>query len=596
MSHLHSSTVVWQTIIVAIILVSNSVIALSFNNDGTNDNNESQQKVRNEVVFAEHGAVATDDRRCSRIGKDVLRDGGHAVDAAVAVALCLGVVSPASSGLGGGAFMVVRLGDGVSKTFDMRETAPLHSSQDMYGGNTTLKEKGGLSVAVPGELAGLHEAWKQHGRLSWKRLVRPAEILARGGFKISPYLRMQMEQTESSILQDKGLQGIFAPNGELLKVGEMCYNQKLADTLRAIAMFGPQAFYGGLVGQNLVKDVQSVGGILTMEDLKGYEVKERKPITNDFLGLEILGMPPPSGGPPMMLLLNILAQYELPSGLSGSLGYHREIEALKHVFSVRMNLGDPDFVNITAVLSDMLSPKFAKLLKNDINDNRTFGPDHYGGRWNQIQDHGTSHVSIIDGDRNAVSMTTTVNAYFGSKIVSPSTGIVLNNEMDDFSMPMKNVSNNVPPPAPANFIAPGKRPLSSMSPTIVLKDGKLKAVVGASGGAMIIAGASEVLLNHFVKGMDPLSSVMAPRVYHQLIPNVVSYENWTTVTGDHFELASDIRAALISKGHVLKGLTGGGAICQLVVQDIDPSMGNNKDSGKLVAVSDPRKGGLPSGF
>ncbi|XP_057741062.1 glutathione hydrolase 1-like isoform X2 [Arachis stenosperma] len=465
----------------------------------------------------------------------------------------------------------------------------------MYGGNATLKAKGGLSVAVPGELSGLHEAWKQHGRLPWKRLVRPAEILARRGFKISPYLRMQMEQTESGILQDKGLHSIFAPNGELLNIGEVCYNKKLADTLGAIAMFGPQAFYGGLVGHNLVKDVQSVGGILTMEDLKGYQVKQTKPITNDVLGLEILAMPPPSGGPPMMLLLNILAQYELPSGLSGSLGYHREIEALKHVFAVRMNLGDPDFVNITAVLSDMLSPEFAKVLKNDIIDNRTFGPDHYGGRWNQIHDHGTSHLSVIDLDRNAVSMTTTVNAYFGSKILSPSTGIVLNNEMDDFSMPMKNVSNDVPPPAPPNFVAPGKRPLSSMSPTIVLKDGKLQAAVGASGGAMIIAGTSEVILNHFVKGMDPFSSVMSPRVYHQLIPNVVNYENWTTVSGDHFELPSDIRAALISKGHVLKGLAGG-TICQLVVQDIDPSMGNNKESGKLVAVSDPRKGGLPSGF
>ncbi|XP_057741061.1 glutathione hydrolase 1-like isoform X1 [Arachis stenosperma] len=582
MSRFHSSTVtmiLWQ--VIAIILALNSV--------------SGNQKLRNEVVFAEHGAVATDDRRCSRIGKDVLREGGHAVDAAVAAALCLGVVSPASSGLGGGAFMLLRLADGVAKAFDMRETAPLHASQDMYGGNATLKAKGGLSVAVPGELSGLHEAWKQHGRLPWKRLVRPAEILARRGFKISPYLRMQMEQTESGILQDKGLHSIFAPNGELLNIGEVCYNKKLADTLGAIAMFGPQAFYGGLVGHNLVKDVQSVGGILTMEDLKGYQVKQTKPITNDVLGLEILAMPPPSGGPPMMLLLNILAQYELPSGLSGSLGYHREIEALKHVFAVRMNLGDPDFVNITAVLSDMLSPEFAKVLKNDIIDNRTFGPDHYGGRWNQIHDHGTSHLSVIDLDRNAVSMTTTVNAYFGSKILSPSTGIVLNNEMDDFSMPMKNVSNDVPPPAPPNFVAPGKRPLSSMSPTIVLKDGKLQAAVGASGGAMIIAGTSEVILNHFVKGMDPFSSVMSPRVYHQLIPNVVNYENWTTVSGDHFELPSDIRAALISKGHVLKGLAGG-TICQLVVQDIDPSMGNNKESGKLVAVSDPRKGGLPSGF
>ncbi|RDY07016.1 Glutathione hydrolase 1, partial [Mucuna pruriens] len=549
---------------------------------------------RGEVIFAHNGAVATDDRRCSRIGMDVLREGGSAVDAAVAAAFCLGVVSPASSGLGGGAFMLLRFSSGVAKAFDMRETAPSLASKNMYGGNTTLKAKGGLSVAVPGELAGLHEVWTQHGKLPWKRLVKPAEILARRGFKISPYLHMQMEQTESDILEDKGLHSIFAPNGKILKIGDICYNKKLAETLRTISEFGPQPFYGGLIGRNLVKDVQNAGGILTMKDLKSYSVKQKEPLSIDVLGLKILGMPPPSGGPPMMLLLNILAQYDLPSGLSGALGVHREIEALKHVFAVRMNLGDPDFVNITEVLSDMLSRRFAKVLKNDINDNKTFGPSHYGDKWGQIYDHGTSHISIIDPERNAISMTTTVNAYFGSKILSPSTGIVLNNEMDDFSMP-RNVSKDVPPPAPANFIMPGKRPLSSMSPTIALKDGKLKAVVGASGGAMIIAGTSEVLLNHFVKGMDPFSSVTAPRVYHQLIPNVVNYENWTTVNGDHFEVPANIREALKRKGHVLQGLAGG-TICQFIVLDILESSTKNKGIGKLVAVSDPRKGGFPAGF
>ncbi|XP_058755084.1 putative inactive glutathione hydrolase 4 isoform X2 [Vicia villosa] len=312
-------------------------------------------------------------------------------------------------------------------------------------------------------------------------------------------------------------------------------------------------------------------------------------------------MPPPSGGPPLMLvslfvmffvvmkkgfantiflllqLLNILAQYEFPSGLSGALGIHREIEALKHVFVVRMNLGDPDFVNITKVLSDMLSTKFARVLRIDINDNRTYSSSHYGGKWNQIKDHGTSHLSIINSERNAVSMSATVNEYFGAKILSPSTGIVLNNEMNDFFMPV-NASKDVPAPAPANFIAPGKRPLSSMTPIIALKDGKVKAVVGASGGIRIIAATSEVLLNHFVKGMDPFSSVTAPRVYYQLIPNVVDYENWTTVNGDHFKLSDNIRASLRRKGHVLQGLVGG-TICQLIVSDISEHPGRNKERG-----------------
>ncbi|CAI0554606.1 unnamed protein product [Linum tenue] len=228
-------------------------------------------------------------------------------------------------------------------------------------------------------------------------------------------------------------------------------------------------------------------------------------------------------------------------------------------------------------------------------------------KWNQIDDHGTSHVSIIDGERNAVAMTSTVNYYFGARILSPSTGIVLNNEMDDFSMPSNNGTGggnaDVPPPAPTNFVRPGKRPLSSMAPTIVLEDGKLRAVMGASGGAMIIAATTEVFLNYFGKGMDPLSSVLAPRLYHQLIPNKVSYENWTTVYRDHFEVPAETRAFLERRGHVLQGLAGG-TISQLVVQEFQgdhrSSLKNNNGTtaafGRLVGVSDPRKGGFPAGF
>ncbi|XP_038688492.1 glutathione hydrolase 1-like [Tripterygium wilfordii] len=411
--------------------------------------------------------------------------------------------------------MLIRLATGEAQAFDMRESAPMRASKNMYAGNATIKASGPLSVAVPGELAGLREAWKQHGRLPWERLVRPAMHLAHKGFKISPYLHMQMVQTEAGILANNGLREIFASHGTLLKAGDICYNKKLARTLQQIAKHGLDPFYNGSIGLNLVRDIKKAGGILTMEDLQNYQLKIRKAIVANVLGVKIIGMPPPSSGAATMLLvLNILAQYGVPSGVSGSLGYHREIEALKHAFAVRMNLGDPDFVNITEVLSDMISPKFAEKLKATIDDNRTFNVSHYGGRWNQINDHGTSHVSIVDKGRNAVSMTCTVNSYFGAKMMSPGTGIVLNNEMDDFSIP-KSGSANLPPPAPANFIHPKKRPLSSMTPTIVLKDEQLKAVVGASGGAMIIAGTLEVFLNYFARGMDPLSSVMAPRVYHQ---------------------------------------------------------------------------------
>ncbi|KAJ0975170.1 hypothetical protein J5N97_017135 [Dioscorea zingiberensis] len=526
---------------------------------------------RPEEITAAHGVVATDVGTCSRIGRDVLREGGHAVDAVVAAALCLGVVSLASSGIGGGAFMLLRLANGDAQAFDMRETAPFSSSMNMYAGNATLKTSGALSIAVPGEVAGLHEAWKQHGKLPWKRLVMPATRLARRGFRISPYLFMQMNKNMAGILADEGLSNMLTSKGKLLQPGDTCYNKRLARTLRAISKHGPQILYDGSVGKDLVRDIQKFGGILTIKDLQKYKVRVTEPISAEIMGLKILGMPPPSaGGAGIILMLNILARYGIPSGVSGSLGIHRFIESLKNVFAVRMNLGDPEFVNVSEVLSDMLSPKFAEALR----------------------------------ERNAVSMTTSVNSYFGALYQSPSTGILLNNEMDDFSIP-ENVSSNAPPPAPANFISPSKRPLSTMAPTIVLKDvtslvdlqdGQLRALVGASGGAMIIAAITEVLMNHFGKGMDPLSSILAPRSYHQLIPNVLQYENWTTVTGDHFEVPAETRIALKKKGHVLLGLAGG-TITQFVVHKLEDSQAvEGVVYGKLIAISDPRKGGLPAGY
>ncbi|GFP89677.1 gamma-glutamyltranspeptidase 1 [Phtheirospermum japonicum] len=544
-------------------------------------------------ITAEHGVVATDHGQCSKIGSNVLRKGGNAVDAAVAAALCLGVISSASSGLGGGAFMLVRLANGTSIAYDMRETAPAAASQDMYAGNVTLKASGPLSIAVPGELAGLELAWKNHGKIQWKELVEPAARLAYNGFNISQYLHMEMTKTEPGIMADEGLRNMFTSNGSLLRSGDVCYNKQLARTLRKISRCGAEAFYNGPIGQRLVRDVRKAGGILTVKDLNDYKVKVREPVRFHVMGVEISSMPPPSsGGVSLALILNILAQYKHLDHVPDSLLSHREIEALKHAFAVRMNLADPDqeFSNITNVVNDMLSTDFAKKLKRTILDNTTFDPSHYGGKWNQIHDHGTSHISVVDEQRNAVSMTTSVNSYFGSTFLSRGTGIVLNNEMDDFSIPLVNSSGkDVPPPAPANFIVPGKRPLSSMTPTIVVKDRQLKAVVGASGGSFIFAAIAEVLMNFLVKGKDPLSCILVPRYYHQLIPNVVKYENWTVPTGEHFEVPAEIRNALKKKGHTLESVAGG-TICQFIVQESK----NNRE--KLIGVSDPRKGGYPVGF
>ncbi|KAL6010173.1 hypothetical protein ACLOJK_000604 [Asimina triloba] len=646
-----------------------------------------------DVVQSENSVVAADDGRCSEAGISILRQGGHAVDAGVATALCLGVVHPMSSGIGGGGFMIVRTSaDSRAEAFDSRETAPLAASQalgeavdyarvfrqdrqrdnnadtktfpkegearanrclrngvsprapssipaasadpascltggadyvrkvaqarkprflacqsgckdNMYEKNPAAKFNGALSMGVPGEVAGLHAAWLKYGRLPWKTLFQPAIRLARDGFVVTPYLRHGIKNSEQTIMADPGLRRIFAPNGKLLEAGDTCYNIELSQTLEAISEQGPRAFYNGSIGENFVKDVQNAGGILTMEDLRRYQVEVQDAMSVNVMGYTVHGMPPPSSGTVgLALVLNILDSFKSSDAAKGPLGLHRLIEAFKHMFAIRMNLGDPDFVNITEYVSDMLSLSYAKELQQKILDNTTFPPSYYLNRWSQLRDHGTSHFCIVDADRNAVSMTTTVNYYFGAGVLSPSTGIVLNNEMDDFSTPTEKAPDRLPP-APSNFIEPYKRPLSSMTPIIIVKDNQLAGVAGASGGIYIIPAVTQVFLNHFILGMDPLASVQHPRIYHKLIPNVVLYENWTVTDGEHIELSQDDKRFLAQRGHVLMAKAGG-SVCQLVVHNLqnpvlnterkDVGLNSGVFHGMLTAVSDPRKAGEPA--
>ncbi|KAL1318776.1 hypothetical protein HN51_071074 [Arachis hypogaea] len=558
--------------------------------------NEGALRNQADIVESEHGVVAADDARCSEIGASMLRQGGHAVDAAVATALCLGVVFTASSGIGGGAFMVVRSSStSQAQAFDMRETAPSHASKNMYQNNPKAKSSGALAMGVPGEIAGLHAAWLKYGRLPWKTLFEPAIKLSKDGFLVSPTLEDYLADDSDKIFNDPGLKSIYAPNGVLLKEGELCFNVELGRTLEAVAEQGPQAFYNGTIGKKLVKDVREAGGILTMEDLRNYKVKITDAATLNMMGYTIYGMPPPSSGTlGLALVLNIFNSYRDPEAAKGDLGLHRLIEALKHMYAVRMNLGDPDFVDISSIESDMLSPSFAQKIQRRIFDNTTFPPEYYLNRWSPLRDHGTSHFCIVDSDRNAVSMTTTVNSHFGAGVLSTSTGIVLNNEMDDFSIPT-DISPDKLPPAPTNFIEPKKRPLSSMTPIIITKDDHLIGVIGASGGMNIIPAVIQVFMNHFILGMEPLDAVQSPRIYHKLIPNVVRYENLTANDGDHIELLKSSRIFLQERGHQLSE-SGALAITQLIIQTTKSEDIKNvhKKNGILTGVSDPRKGGRPA--
>ncbi|KAM7257039.1 hypothetical protein ACFE04_012780 [Oxalis oulophora] len=578
------------------------------NNNSNNNNNGKKIKVNHEysdIVESDKGVVAADDGRCSEVGASTLRADGHAVDAAVATALCLGVVNPMASGIGGGAFMVVKnSANSKAQAFDSRESAPSAASQDMYKDNINAKYRGALSMGVPGEISGLHAAWLQHGRLPWMTLFLPAIKLAKDGFIIAPFLGSYLIKYADLIFNDPGLKQVFAPGGKMLKTGDTCYNPKLAESLEAVAEQGPKAFYDGIVGEKLVEDVKRAGGILTMEDLRNYKVDLMDAIAANVMGHTVYGMPPPSSGTlGLSMILNIFDSYDSLNSANGNLGLHRLIEALKHMFAVRMNLGDPNFMNVTVFASEMLSPSYAKLIQQKILDNTTFPPEYYRYRWGQLKDHGTSHFCIVDNDRNAVSMTSTVNYPFGAGILSPSTGIILNDEMGDFSIPTE-ISPDLLPPSPANFIEPNKRPLSSMTPIIITKDGHFVGAIGGSGGMNIIPAVTQVFINRFVLGMEPLAAVQHPRIYHRLIPNVVTYENWTVIDGDHIELSEESKIFLKARGHELQALAGG-AITQLVVQSLE----NNSNSGwkmrkgldnvqefhgTLTAVSDPRKNGRPA--
>lgn len=597
-----SSSRPWTALAIAaaLLALAGVVFLLSSSSYGGRPGPGASRRSPQEVESAV-GAAAADDARCSEVAAAALRAGGHAVDAAVAAALCLGVVHPMSSGMGGGAFVVVRdaAASGQAVAFDAREAAPAAATPDMYAADPAAKYRGALAAGVPGELAGLHAAWSRYGRLPWRDLVAPAIRLARDGYEVVPYLARALQECEGDVLADPGLRAVFAPGGRrVLAAGETCRNPALAAALERVAEEGAAALYGGAVGEALVRDVRAAGGVMTMDDLRGYRVEVGAALRADAMGFTFLGMPPPSSGTlGMALILNILQGYSSLEFLKELLGIHRVIESIKHMLAIRMDLGDPDFVDVTGDVAEMLSTTFADKVRQRIVDNTTFPPGYYFPKWSQLDDHGTSHLCVVDGDRNAVAMTTTVNAYFGAKVLSPSTGIVLNDEMDDFSVPAKRTPDRLPP-APANFIAPGKRPLSSMTPLIILKDGELAGVLGGSGGTNIIATVVQVFVNHFIVGMDPLAAVQHPRVYHKLIPNVVTYENQTVGDGEVIALGGAARAFLEERGHRLRS-TDSGAVCQFIVHELaEPpaAPGQGVFRGRLTAVSDPRKGGSPAGL
>ncbi|KAF9361700.1 hypothetical protein BGX26_000055 [Mortierella sp. AD094] len=476
------------------------------------------------LIKAKHGAVAAEEIHCSEIGVDVLKEGGNAVDAAIASCLCIGTVNSFSAGIGGGGFMVIRLPNGTVETIDFRETAPAASFPTMFKKDPILAQRGGLSVAVPGEIRGLELAHKRYGKLPWERLFAPAVKMAREGWALGPELARRLQLVKEMIETEPDWSHVFAPEGVALREGQLIKREALADTLETIGRDGADAFYTGKIAQMMVDHVQANGGILTMDDMKGYKPLVKQPMVGYYQGRKVYTSPAPTSGPAMISILNILERYNVGKAKEdANVDTHRLVEAMKFGFAQRTELGDPDYTDLEAKIQNMISKDTAALIRANISDTRTFPVDYYNPHWGPIDNHGTTHLSTVDKDDMSVALTSTVNLLFGSKLLDPKSGVILNDEMDDFSIPGRANAFGLQP-SPYNYPEPGKRPLSSCVPTIVERDGKFEMSLGGSGGSRIVTAVLQTMLNVYNYDLNVMDAIENPRIHHQLMPNVVDVE------------------------------------------------------------------------
>ncbi|KHN81335.1 Gamma-glutamyltranspeptidase 1 [Toxocara canis] len=487
-------------------------------------------------------AIATDNGLCSEIGRDVLFLGGNAIDATIAALVCVGVVNPQSSGLGGGFIMTIyNSTTGRCTTVDARETAPASANQSMFIGNASDAMTGYRSIAVPSELHGFWTVYKKFGsgKVSWSRLFEPSIQLALNGFPVSSHLAMWLSEKEDEILVESSLKRLFVdPSTErVYEEGDLIKREHLGFTLQLIANSTDpvQLFYQGGLAQTIAAEIEEHGGHITLDDLRSYTtVIDETPIVNDNLpgDLSMCGPPPPSSFAITQSIIAIMSEFYGGKGdvdLDDPLIYHRLIEAQKFAYAQRGTLGDAAFVpNALKLAQNMTTKSYARWIKSLIKDEAQPFTYYTLNRSYQVEDHGTSHVSVIDTHENAVACTSTINQILGSMRVSPTLGIVWNDEMDDFSTPGL-VNGFGYAPSEANFIAPGKRPMSSMSPTVIYNKntGKAKMVVGASGGSGIISAVAQSVIRSLFFNQTIKEAVDGPRFHSQFMPHITVYE--TTV-------------------------------------------------------------------
>ncbi|KAL7787758.1 gamma-glutamyltranspeptidase [Trichoderma ceciliae] len=538
-----------------------------------------------EIVFQKEapghlGGVASESRECSAIGRDLLARGGNAVDALVGTTFCVGVIGMYHSGIGGGGFAMLRDADGEYEAIDFREAAPAAAFEDMYKNNVSASTRGGLAVGVPSEIKGLEYMHTKYGVLPWKIVMQGAIHVARNGFRVSGDLIRYMSSTINAdggtfLTNDPNWAADFAPDGDLVKEGAWMTRKRYADTLQKVSENGSEIFYSGEIAKAIVDYVQRTGGSMTVQDMANYKVVIRPVHNVTYRGLTLHGIGSPAGGAVSLQILKIMERYNSEDWSDQDLTRHRLTEAMRFAYAARISLGDPEFVDadVEGFEKEMLDPRNIDAIYGRIWDNQTHATKYYNPEDSYVpENHGTSHIVAADKAGMAVSLTTTVNLLFGAKIIEPQTGIILNNEMNDFSIP--GVSNEFGfAPSVANYIRPGKRPLSSITPIIAaFPNGTLYAAIGAAGGSRIISATAQVLW-HVLDNHDATlaGALQRPRLHDQLMPNTVLLE-------EMFD--DEVAVGLEKRGHNVTWVRPGLSSVQAVRRFTD---------GVFEAASEPRQ-------
>jgi gamma-glutamyltranspeptidase/glutathione hydrolase len=528
-------------------------------------------------VYARRAMVVAQEPIAADVGLGILKSGGNAIDAAVAVGFALGVTHPFAGNIGGGGFMLIRLADGRATFIDFREKAPAAASRNMYldasGAVTRDSIEGWRAAGVPGTVRGFELAHQKYGRKPWAELVRPAVELARKGFPVSYELAQSLRHSAKLLEKFPESKRIFLKDGALYDMGDLLIQPELARTLERIEQRGAAGFYRGETARRLALEMAQHGGLITAEDLKNYNAVERRPLEGDYRGRHIITAPPPSsGGVGLLEMLGMLEGSGYEKGGAGSAAtLHYLAEAMRRYYADRSEyLADPDFHRNP--IRRLLDPEYIRKRRQSIDPGRATASDGIGPGGPFAESTETTHYNVVDEEGNAAAVTYTLNNGYGSGVTAPGLGFLLNDEMDDFAAKPGTPNLFGLVQGEANAIQPGKRPLSSMTPTIVLRDGKLYLLLGAPGGSRIITAVLQVLLNVIDSGMNIQEAIDAPRVHHQWKPDRLEIEKGVSpdtiallkARGHHIDEArpvviARVEAILIDGGWLQGGHDGRGA-------------------------------------